>query len=229
MKNLIAKQQQEISSYDFWKQINIFRTEEGEKAVRHNDFLNRVKNECPEILEYENFVVQQTKGNGVSKLEIACLNKDQCILVGMRESKKIRRRVLQYLKELESEFKTLLAREQERIQSRQTARLEYKPMNDSLTEIRLEQGKDTKFFHYCNEANLINKIVLGMTSKAYCDASDIDQPKLRDNLTKGQIKAIEYLQKSNTTLIDIGLDYPSRKSQLEKLYVKRSKQLGLIK
>ena len=66
-----------MSSYEFWKVLNKFRVEAWEKEIRHNDFLNRVKDECPEISGYETFVVQQTGGNGISKVQTATLNKDQ--------------------------------------------------------------------------------------------------------------------------------------------------------
>ena len=98
MSNLILAQSETLtmSSYELWKVINNFRLSEGLKKVRHDDFLARVKDECDDLGVCENFAVPST---GV-KLKCYQLNQDQMLLVGMRESKVVRKKVLEWIKAL---------------------------------------------------------------------------------------------------------------------------------
>ena len=75
--------------------INQARLEHGEKPVRNNDFIPRVKDEL-EGEHYETFVVQNSNG---TKSENLLVSNDQAVLIGMRESKAVRRTVLSKLKD----------------------------------------------------------------------------------------------------------------------------------
>ncbi len=84
-----------MSSLDFLNSIiNPSRIEAGEKPVRPSDFHARVNDEIDEKLNYENFVVGRTG----HKTHYTMLNMEQMTLVGMRESKAVRRSVLAKLK-----------------------------------------------------------------------------------------------------------------------------------
>ena len=104
------------------------------------------------------------------------------------------------------------------IKEREFARIEYKPMTEALKEHREKLGKKTSYFHYSNEANMINRIVLGMTSKEYREKHNIDNKEVRDNLAPWQLEAIKELQRTNTDLIKMGLDYQDRKDLIKKKY-----------
>jgi phage regulator Rha-like protein len=107
-------------------------------------------------------------------------------------------------------------------QARSEARLEYKPMTTALLETRKALGKDTQHFHYSNEANLINIIVMGSTAKKLKEDWGLDNlDNLRDELTPQQIAAVQNLQKVNTSLIDVGLDYEIRKEKLKALFSRK--------
>lgn len=95
MTNLIAVEEVSMSSLDFLNNIiNPSRIEAGEKPVRPSDFHARVNDEIDEELNYENFVVGRTG----HKSHYTMLNMEQMTLVGMRESKAVRRSVLAKLK-----------------------------------------------------------------------------------------------------------------------------------
>ncbi|EFJ1100674.1 ant domain protein, partial [Escherichia coli] len=80
-----------MSSLDFLNNIiNPSRIEAGEKPVRPSDFHARVNDEIDEELNYENFVVGRTG----HKTYYTMLNMEQMMLIGMRESKAVRRSVL---------------------------------------------------------------------------------------------------------------------------------------
>lgn len=96
MKEMISVDHEiSMSSLDFLNNIiNPSRIEAGEKPVRPSDFHARVNDEIDEKLNYENFVVGMTG----HKTYYTMLNMEQMMLVGMRESKAVRRSVLARLK-----------------------------------------------------------------------------------------------------------------------------------
>lgn len=112
--------------------------------------------------------------------------------------------------------------EQIRNAERQAARLEFPDMTQALLEHRTELGKQTTFFHYSNECDLINKIVTGYTAKKLREKLEIDDSEaLRDYLTESQISAIHYLQRTNTVLIEEGYSFDDRKRKLNERFEKK--------
>ncbi|MCW2256246.1 phage antirepressor YoqD-like protein [Providencia alcalifaciens] len=94
---LVNISSQTMRSIDFLdKIINPARVEAGEKPVRPSDFHARVNDEIDEYLNYEKFVVGKTG----HKTYYTDLNFEQMTLVGMRESKAVRRSVLGKIKQL---------------------------------------------------------------------------------------------------------------------------------
>ncbi len=84
-----------MSNIDLLEIINTARQNLGEKAVRLNDLNTRIVDEL-EGDYYENFVVKNPNGTSSQGFN---LNLDQCTLIGMRESKAVRKNVLAILKE----------------------------------------------------------------------------------------------------------------------------------
>lgn len=109
--------------------------------------------------------------------------------------------------------------ELQRQQSRQNARLEAKFLTDAISYDK--KGK-AAHYHYSNEFNLINKIVLGMNAKQYRIENGIEpnQP-IRDTLTKAEIAAIEHMQRLDTGMIELGYSYEKRKSELSRVFLTR--------
>lgn len=110
----------------------------------------------------------------------------------------------------------------QRIAARQAARLEAPFMTDAVKHRREVQGKAIAHYHYSNEFDLVNRIALGKSAKEFRIAHGIghDDP-IRDHLTKLEIACVQALQRANTTMIDMGLDYEKRKTELNKIYVTR--------
>ena len=119
-------------------------------------------------------------------------------------------------------FDKFIISEQIRIAERQAARLEFPCMTQALLDHRTELGKQTTFFHYSNEADLINKIVTGYTAKKLREKLGIGENEaLRDYLTETQITAIHYLQRTNTVLIEEGYTFEDRKQKLTERFEKK--------
>lgn len=83
-----------MSSRELLNLINEVRKEKGEKAVRVNQFHERVADELSDF-NYKTFVVENLNNTQSTYFE---LTEDMCMLVSMRESKKVRRNVLEQLK-----------------------------------------------------------------------------------------------------------------------------------
>lgn len=110
--------------------------------------------------------------------------------------------------------------EAKRIESRERAKLESPILNESIKTQREKTGKPVRHYLFSNEYDMINRITLGMTAKQYRERHDLDKAHpIRDHLTKCEIECIEHLQRVNSSLIDIGMDFDSRKCQLNKLYM----------
>ncbi len=108
--------------------------------------------------------------------------------------------------------------EQEKI-NRASASLNYVEQNKILHDTRKAEGKETEPYHYSNEANLINRIVLGCTAKAYRIANDFDKTvNLRDTLSIVELECVASLESTNKELIKIGMEYTDRKEMLLKVF-----------
>ncbi|MEQ5223675.1 antA/AntB antirepressor family protein [Providencia alcalifaciens] len=90
----------------------------------------------------------------------------------------------------------------------------FKPMCSALEAARLEQGKATLPRHYTNESNMLNRIVLGgLTAKQWAKQNGIiGNP--RDAMSSTQLEHLSYLEQTNTTLIELGMEYGARKEKL---------------
>ena len=103
----------------------------------------------------------------------------------------------------------------------------FKPMCSALECSRTEQGKETQPHHYTNESNMITRIVLGgLTAKQWAKMHGIEGEP-RDAMTVDQLEHMSYLERTNITLLDMGMDYPQRKAELTRLSQRwMAKRLG---
>ena len=92
--------EQKMSSRDLLDLINQVRARFNEKPVRLNDFNSRITDEL-DGENYETFVVQNFNNTESIVFELTI---DQCMLIGMRESKGVRKNVLAILKEKQKPF-----------------------------------------------------------------------------------------------------------------------------
>lgn len=93
----------------------------------------------------------------------------------------------------------------------------FKPMCAALDAARAEQGKETQARHYSNESNMIARIMLGgMTAKQWAQVNGIDGEP-RDSMSAAQLEHLSYLEGTNITLIDMGMEYGQRKAELTRL------------
>lgn len=105
------------------------------------------------------------------------------------------------------------------IKSLQTAKLEFPAFTNAI----MEAHEEPKHYHFSNEINMINRIVLGMDAKRFKEKQGLDKniPSIRPYLDAGQIEAIEALQRIDIGLIVSGMDFDSRKQLLSATFAKR--------
>jgi len=94
MLQVINSKSPTMTSFELYKIINSCREDSGESKVRVNDFNSRIIDEL-EGEHYETFVVKNPNKTETKAFKLTI---EQCTLVGMRESKSVRRSVMEQLK-----------------------------------------------------------------------------------------------------------------------------------
>lgn len=106
---------------------------------------------------------------------------------------------------------------EEFIFSLNSARMEY----PALTEAIYNAREEPKPHHFINEADMINRIVLGMSAKKFREEAGIKKGEsIRPYLTTEQIRNIETLQRVDIGLIVGGIEFQARKEMLSN-YINR--------
>lgn len=107
---------------------------------------------------------------------------------------------------------------------RQSLRVEFRPMTDAIQLAH----EDPKPYHYSNEADMINRIVLGMSAAKFKAFHEIDKNEnVRDYMTNEQINAVIALQRANTVFITMDEEFADRKVKLQSLFDKKHAPLLL--
>ena len=96
------------------------------------------------------------------------------------------------------------------------ARDEFAPFTQAIEDAHDEP----KSYHYSNEVDMINRIVLGMSAKQFKELHGLPASvkSIRPFLDTSQAKAIRKLQSADVRLLYKGFDFQERKSELSNLY-----------
>lgn len=102
------------------------------------------------------------------------------------------------------------------IKSVQAAKMDY----PALTQAIKETHDEPKNYHFSNELNMINRIVLGTDAKHFKQEHGVDvkESSIRPYLAAWQIKAIEDLQRADIGLLMSGMDFQNRKMLLTQYF-----------
>ena len=143
--------------------------------------------------------------------KVYTLTMEQSFLVGMRESKAVRRAVLKRLKALEKAYadppRTGLITDK---------RKSHWDMTDALKEIRAENGKGTEAKHYMCENKLINWCVKGKFAA-------LDEKSLSNE----EMEICKKLRVKNAAYIRADMEYAERKVKLKE-YAERLRNIKLL-
>ena len=114
------------------------------------------------------------------------------------------------------EFKELYIRRFNEMETQIKALVNARQQFPKLTKMVKAIHDNPKPYHYSNECDLLNRIVLGMSAKQFRIANGLEKGEsIRHYLTKAQIAALDYLQD-----VDVGLlvgvpDFNQRKMLLQ--------------
>lgn len=208
-----SENNQTMSSVELLKVINKARKDFNEPSVRLNKFNEKIEDE----LDGDHYTKSVVQNPNNTESTIYHLTLDQCMLISMRETKAVRRYVLAKIKELElkAQSKQLFAL------TRKTSKDEYLPMTNAIADAH----EEIKPYHFSNEADLINRIVLGCTASKYRQFHDIPKTDaIRDYLNQAELDCIVSLQRANTVYIEDGMSFQERKDKLASLYNRKHKQ-----
>lgn len=98
---------------------------------------------------------------------------------------------------------------------RLVSKLGYKSMCDAIKASK----ENPATYDYSNNADLINRIILGMSAKQYKELNELGRKDaIRDKLEAHIIFAYSRLQFENERLIIEGVDFQARKDKLKALY-----------
>lgn len=108
---------------------------------------------------------------------------------------------------------------EEYIRSIQSAKLDYPAFTRAIEQAH----EEPKFYHFSNEINMINRIVLGTDAKHFKEENGIDKEEnsIRPYLTAEQIRAIEELQRIDIGLLVANIEFEQRKQIIKSHYEKR--------
>lgn len=151
-----------MSSVDLRDLVNDARTRAGESKVRNDQFIIRVEDELSGELGVCSFIAHPQSGVMMASYDLTL---DQCTLVGMRESKAVRRTVLQKIKDLEGpkQLSTIeilqIAMESEKARLVLTAQVEQQATKIHSLENLFKEGMTHTQF--CKGLNGVNVMQVG--------------------------------------------------------------------
>lgn len=98
--------------------------------------------------------------------------------------------------------------------------------NPIFTQAIMDSHEIPKSFHYSNEYDMINRIVLGCTAKEYKAHHNIlEATSIRPFLSQNEQKAIRLLQREDVRLLYRGVPFQERKHALTDLHMQHSNLL----
>src|SRR6056297_1984405 len=186
---------------------------EKEKFIVMRDIREILKKVTPEFAE-SNFVLSAYKaGKPARRYDEYLITKDGFVILVMgytgEKAMKFKEAYIKAFNDMESFIKM-----------RMKSRMEYPEMAAAIHDAH----EEPQFYHYSTEADMINRIVTGMTAKQLRIHRHIpDKDSTRDYLTSEEIFYIEKLQKYNTILLEQDHDYQGRKSALQYYFKKLSR------
>jgi len=118
---------------------------------------------------------------------------------------------------------------EEFILSLNTARLEHPAFTDAIHSWAESRGKEAKAHHFINEADMINRIVLGVSARQFREERGIPKGEsIRPHLSAQEVKAIEALQRADIGLLMAITEFEDRKAALKRYFERMKLSSKLI-
>lgn len=177
--------------------------------VDHASIMRLITNHIDDLAEFGRvgFEIRPLQTNGgVQRIKACRLNKEQAtfLITLMKNTKPVvafKKELVKQFYQMESFIRTLV-----------DARTQFPLLTENIKMLH----ENPRPYHFSNECDMLNRLVLGMTAKQFKEANGLgDVKSIRPYLTADQIDMLELLQK-----VDIGLlvsvpDFEQRKRHLE--------------
>ncbi len=177
---------------------------------RHDDVLKSIRNlGCSEEFRLRNFSESSYRNEQNKKQPEYLMTRDGFSILVMgftgKKAMQFKESYINAFNQMESFIRNLLE-----------AKADFPEFTDAI----MQAHEEPKHYHFSNECDMINGIVLGMSARKFREQNGIEAKSIRPYLTAQQIEAVRSLQR-----IDIGLiysipDYYERKQMLESQYVR---------
>ena len=177
---------------------------------RHTDVLRDIQNlDCPQDFSERNFASAKYTDEQNKKRPMYLMTRDGFMFLCMgfrgRKAAAIKVAIIQRFNDMEAFIRDYLLTKDD---------------FPAFTQAIMDAHQEPKSYHYSNEYNMINRIVLGMDAKHFREAHGIQDAKsIRPFLSDQQSKAIKKLQLEDIRLLYRGLDFNARKLFLEAVFL----------
>ena len=184
---------------------------------RHDDVLKSIRNlDCSDEFRLRNFAETSYKDGQGKKQPCYAMTRDGFTFLAMgyrgEKAAKFKELYIKRFNEMEKFIKTLVS-----------ARKEFPLLTENIKLLY----DDPKPYHFSNECDMINRIVIGMSAKQFRLEHSIEKGEsIRPYLTEEQINMLELLQKVDVGLLVAFPNYEDRKRHLEWYKSKISTQLA---
>lgn len=181
--------------------------------TRFDTWINRriVDYEFEEGKDYCSILSVRSDGKAGKKRTEYLFKTDSAKEIAMVENNGIGRQIRRYFIEVEKHWR-------EEIERRNTY-LEAKADFPEFTDAIMSAHEEPKHYHFSNELDMINRIVLGMSAKQFREQYGIQSGKsIRPYLAPEQINAVKSLQRIDIGLIVAIPDFEQRKEVLRQQY-----------
>lgn len=206
MKELIPKDEYGIfaDTHNTARVDSLFVAKFFEKE--HNKVLRDIRElDCSEEFRQSNFGQSYYLNAQGKKQPYYNMTRDGFVFLAMgyrgKKASRFKEMYIKRFNEMEKFIKTLVL-----------ARQEFPLLTENIKLVH----ENPKPYHFSNECDMINRIVLGMSAKQFRQTHGIDKGKsIRPYLTEKQIELLETLQKVDVGLLVAVPDYEKRKRYLE--------------
>lgn len=178
---------------------------------RHDTVLRDIKNlDCSDEFNLHNFVETSYKDSQGRKQKAIAMTKDgfTFLVMGYRGKKaaKFKEMYIKRFNEMEQYIKTLVS-----------ARKEFPLLTENIKLLH----DNPKPYHFSNECDMINRLVIGMSAKQFRQEHGIEKSgSIRPYLTDEQIRLLDILQKADVGLLIAEPDFEKRKQYLQDYLLK---------
>lgn len=180
---------------------------------RHANVLRDVQElDCSDNFRELNFEFSSYASEQKKKLPLVYMTKDgfTFLVMGYRGKRAaaFKESYIQRFNDMERFIKNML-----------TARAEFPAFTDAV----LNAYEEPKFYHFCNEADMINKIVLGMSAKKFRELHGLEKGvSIRPYLSDAEAEAVLALQRADIGLLEVVPEFERRREVLAGMYTRRA-------